>query len=191
MFGLYVAIASGASKAPDVGTPQADNLGGLACHSNLLSDMMRADRTQAVFFLHRGLEGTLAFFLSPQERWSRGCPRALVLFWLWLLSARWLPAPRRMKKWLLWSRLRSSPHTPANTSNVSGRSGQLRLNPAAPKLRPQVALPTLPGRFDLFRNLRNATARLSDGVAVMRFLCALVASPPFCWRPMTGRLVPC
>lgn len=118
-----VVFRAGQKQAPDVGRPQANNLGALACHSEHVSDMVTAGRTQAASLSHRGrARGSVS--VKPQKRWSRGCRRADVSFWLWLWLQHWLPAPRRKKKssWLNRSRLNRP--TPANTSNRSGRASQ-------------------------------------------------------------------
>lgn len=115
---------SGLARAADVGRQQADNLDGLACLSERFSAMVTAGRTQAAFFSQWGRSRGSAKINAPQEGWRRGCRRADVFCWRWLLPQRWLPAPKRPKKpsWLNRSRL--SRPTPANTNNTSGRAGR-------------------------------------------------------------------
>lgn len=116
----------------DVGTPQAENLGHLACHSGLASDMVASGRSQAACKTERGraLEGVIR--TTPQERWSRGCRGS---FWRLQLQQLWQLAPRRKKKSLWSNRFRSSQNTPANTSDVSGRAGVSA--PPAPNTPPR------------------------------------------------------
>lgn len=130
----------------DVGTPQAENLGHLACHSGPSSDMVAQGRSQAACKTERGraLDGVIR--TTPQERWSRGCRGS---FWRLQLQQLWQHAPRKKQKSLWSSRLRSSLSTPANTSNTAGRAGR-RLptapasNPCLPRIvavsRPDVSL---------------------------------------------------
>ncbi len=121
----------------DVGTPQAENLGHLACHSGRSSDMVTQGRTQAACTTERGraLDGVIR--TTPQERWSRGCRGS---FWRSQLQQLSQHAQRKKKKSLWSNRFRSNLNTPANTSNASGRAG--RQPPIAPV--PNVRLPLIP-----------------------------------------------
>ncbi len=131
-----VVFQTGQNPTPDVGRPQADNLGALTCHSGQVSDIVATGRTQAASMLNRG-RARACVSVKPQERWSRGCRRADVSFWSWLWLQRWLPVPRRKKKSSWSNRSRLNRPIPANTSNRSGRAGQHA--PATPA--PNIALP--------------------------------------------------
>lgn len=114
-----VVILTGDSDAPDVGTPQAANLVRLTCHSVSRSGMVALGRAKSAVF-NNLVPGVSDDNSGPQEGWSRGCRRA-ESFWSWLWSPLWLLALRKKK--LSWSsRSRSSPSTPASTSNNPERA---------------------------------------------------------------------
>lgn len=135
---------AGLGFAADVGTPQAGNLGHLACHSGLSSDMVTEGRSQAACKTERGRALVGVIRTTPQESWSRGCRGS---FWRLQLQQLWQHAPRRQKKSLWSNRLRSSLSTPANTSNAAGRAG--RRLPAAPASNPCLPLIRAVSRPDL------------------------------------------
>jgi hypothetical protein len=125
---------AGHDSCRDVGTTQANNLLSLPCHSALVSGMVTAGRTQAAFNADRGRAREGVPIIAPQERWSRGCPRAHVSSWCLQWLALLLPV--RKKKSPLWlNRFRLNRPTPANTSNGSGQALQHRLTTPAPILR--------------------------------------------------------
>lgn len=114
-----LAAASAALHGADVALPQGAALDQFACQSGYLSAIVNLGRTQAVLTSHK----KAAQSTPSQNKWSRGC-RALkspYLHFAW--SAFSLHVPRKQKKsFMLTSRpFRSSLHTPASTSNLSGR----------------------------------------------------------------------
>lgn len=118
--------------APDETRQQAHNLDKRLCHSEIFSGMVTSGRTQAACNVNWGQGCKDADPGAPQERWRRGCRRADVSCWPWLLLQPWPVAPRRPKKLSRLNRLRSSRPLPANTSNGSGRACQPRLTQPAP-----------------------------------------------------------
>lgn len=122
----------------DVGLPQDATDGRLHCQFASYSAMIRADRTQAVYFLQRRLSGIKA--PAFQEYWSRGCRRALVSFSVFACWPLWLLAPRKKKKLLLWkSRYQPSLPTLASTSDLVRRADQrfLARHAVFPDIDPQ------------------------------------------------------
>jgi hypothetical protein len=167
---LYRELPSGQDWTPDVGTPQANNLARLACHSVPVSDMVATGRTQAAFNSDRGRMRESVVRDTPQERWSRGCRRAHVSFWhlQWLASS---PLAQPRKKKLLWlSRLRLSRNSLANTSNGSGRVDQHRLIASAP-------IPFLPRGLAVEAPAFPYVSQLAPRDAVWRADCLTAIAP--------------
>ena len=167
MRSLDVANPAGHDSRRDVGTTQADNLLSLPCHSALLSGMVTAGRTQAAFDADRGRVREGVLIIAPQERWSRGCPRAHVSSWCLQWSVL-LPPARKKKKSSLLNRFRLSLPIPANTSNGSGQALQHRLTTPAPNPRfPHLIAVEAPSFLPLLQMIgRTAVWRMRRAVAI-------------------------
>jgi hypothetical protein len=118
---------TGGNIGRDVGTPQVVNLDLTQCHNGLRSGMIGSGRAKSAEF-NNPVPGVRKDPRVPKNEWSRGCRRA-ESFWSWQWSPLWLLA-RRKKKSLWSSRSRSSPSTPASTSNHPARAR--RFTPAGP-----------------------------------------------------------
>lgn len=130
MVGRHVVFRTGIMAAADVGTPQVVNLVGLRCPSLMCSGNVATGRPVSALF--KKLASGFADPASPQKGWSRGCRRADASFWFLQWLPPWLLVPRKKKP--SWSnRSRSSPSTPASTSDLPGRACQPRLTRLAPR----------------------------------------------------------
>ena len=110
----------------DVWRAQSNYAGSIDCSFGKISAMVGVGRTQATCLLKRWLWGNTPSAI--QEYWSRGCPRAHVLFSVFACW-RLLPHVRRKKNPLpLWkSRYQPSLPTRVNTSDLMRRAD--RANP--------------------------------------------------------------
>jgi hypothetical protein len=114
--------------ASDVAESQRATLNNNLCQSVQEQSIVSSGRTQATYTSHWGRFSETTERPTLQEYRSRGCLRALRLFWRFA-SLRLSQAVRQSKKKLyLWkSQFRLSQPTQANTSNLFGRTaGTLR-----------------------------------------------------------------
>lgn len=117
------AISTANRLVSDVAPPQIASDARLGCLFAPKSVKVRSGRTQAVYFLKRGLQDKS--FPALQEHWSRGCRRAHVSFLVFCCWALWPHAHQKKKKlYLLKSRFQPSRPIPANTSNLLRRAGR-------------------------------------------------------------------
>jgi hypothetical protein len=101
----------------DVAGSQPTTDGSLDCYIGNFSAMLYEGRTQATYFLKRGLSGAMPS--AVQEYWSRGCRKAQ-LSYLVFVCWRLLPPAQRKKRpsFQQPSRLRPSLPTLANISDL-------------------------------------------------------------------------
>lgn len=124
-----VVFPAGHALPADVGTPQVENLVQPTYQSEILSDRVATGRAKSALnseqvpVIRKGTE-------APLQRWSRGCRRAHVSFWCWLLL-QLSPLVPRKKKWHP-SRSPRKSWKPASTSKLPERACLLRQGGPAP-----------------------------------------------------------
>lgn len=108
----------------DVAGSQRTSGGSLECYVGFFSAMVLTGRTQAAYFLKRGLSGALP--PAVQEYWSRGCRKAQLSY---LVFACWRllpPVPKKKKPSYLWqNRSRLSLPTLANISDLTANAAPM------------------------------------------------------------------
>jgi hypothetical protein len=123
MRGQYSASLPYRRVLADVAGPQPTTNGSLDCYFGKYSAMVLRGRTQAAYFLKRGLSGAMP--PAVQEYWSRGCRRARVLYSVFACWPLWLLAHRKKSQSPLWkNRFRPSLPTPASISDDLRRADQ-------------------------------------------------------------------
>ena len=124
---------TGDAVGRDVGTPQVVNLVLTQCQIGQCSGMIGSGRAKSAE-INNPAPGVHKDPRAPKNEWSRGCRRA-ESFWSWQWSPLWMRA--RKKKNSSWSsRSRSSPSTPASTSNTPARARWFVPAGPAPDLAP-------------------------------------------------------
>lgn len=108
-----------AAAGADVAMSQGVAFSEFSCQFRALWAIVHSGRSQAAFTSHKAAaQSTL-----PANKWSRGCRALKSPFWHFAWLPSWQLAPRKKKKsFMLTSRFRSSPSTPANTSKLRGRA---------------------------------------------------------------------